>query len=40
MGMIGVVVVGGNLSNIETVRNARLPKKSRQRVIELLDHIG
>jgi len=39
MGMIGVVVVGGDMSNLEDVASARYPGKAKKRVAALLDEI-
>ncbi len=40
LGMVGIVVVGDDLGNLEDVAGERYPGKSKQRMASLLDAIG
>ena len=40
LGMIGIVVVGGDLSNLEAVKAGRYPGKSKPRMQAIFDQLG
>jgi pseudoazurin len=40
LGMVGLVQVGDDTSNMEAVQNLKLPKKAKDRMAELVEQVG